>query len=756
MPSAPNTFRDLIEQANALAKEKKQVLALAHLYVLVLRGLKDKTATHEAAAARIEKEILPQLDRAARGYSNTQEVATFAWQDADRSYKQYARSLDGDPPLAESVLGWLLGVDFSDPSQKWCREACRRSGVVGANKESDDSTVPELGFGRPLAAPELKAISSEPLYGRNAELAKHLGLLTLALQQNAHYLLVGRPGVGKSYFLRHLLARAVSGQGGVSASGKQFLLFGRRDFLGSETENKERFGRLYTYLQQHPSAIPVFDELEHVLRYAPNLLEHFSAMFGGLLAGGGRTFILVCDSSIASSTPLLKGIRPCPLPAMAAADTRQMLLETHLPKLCEDNGLKIQPSAEALVDALLNTAPERYPGRFMPEIALHIADSTVNRARNRISFLKQEPLDAANVEDLWAHIVDEQGLNPEVFGTDPKAFYKNLKHKLVNKVIGQDHAVEQISSVLEMQSQRPPQRAPRGRFLFVGPPGVGKTELARSLAKELGYGDEGFFVFNMSEYSSESARTRFMGADPGYVGFSNTRTIYQCVRERPACVILLDEIDRSDASIQDILLSIMEGEGKDAEGQPVYFSQAIFVMTTNLGQEAVQAAYQDVTSGAMTREQLVEHFRDEQLRRLVLEGATDETEVAMQAEVDKLVSDAKAQFAAAQSSGDESQSIQALGRYADLKELRSRLERSIRTSPLDRALLDRIDFIFPFFPIKEPALLEKILNLKLKSFGWEDCPEDIRQAILAQAVAQRESVRPLERLIKRYLCKEAS
>jgi DNA polymerase III delta prime subunit len=481
------------------------------------------------------------------------------------------------------------------------------------------------------------------------------------------------------------------------------------DFLGSESENKERFGRLYTYLQQAPDVVPVFDELEHVLRHAPNLAEHFSAMFGSWLAGGGRTFILICDSNVASTTPLLRGVRPCPLPVLTHAATRQMLLEDRLPKLCDEHGLSVLPSPEALVDSLLNTAPQRYPGRFLPELALHVAESTINRARNRIEFLGQAPLGGAGIEDLWAHIVDEQGLNPEIFGKDPKEFYAKLRVRLTSKVIGQDHAVEQICSVLEMQAQRPPQRAPRGRFLFVGPPGVGKTELARSLAQELGFGDEGFFVFNMSEYSSESARTRFMGADPGYVGFSNTRTIYQCVRERPACVVLLDEIDRADASIQ---------------------------------------------NGKFSREELVQRFADEQLRRLVLEGASDETELAMQRELDQLVGAAKERFA--RSNADQTERLSAIDRYTELKEMRARLERSIRTSPMDRALMDRIDFIMPFFPIKERPLLERILDLKLAAFGWHDCPESIKTSILDQAIGQKESVRPLERLVKKYLCKEPS
>jgi ATP-dependent Clp protease ATP-binding subunit ClpA len=742
------TFRDLVKQANAKARTSEQVLALAHLYTVVLDELAPSGERYAAASTRINEQILPQLSKASRGYPKDQDVATFAWQDAERSYLQHSKGKATDNASAQSVLEWLLTVDFTDTSQKWCREACRRVGLLGAPQAGAEPTVPELGFGRPLDNGK-GALGG--LFGRDSELTKHLGFLTLALQQNSHYLLVGKPGVGKSYFLEHLLTRAASNS---VTSGRKFVLFGRRDFLGSEAENKERFGRLYAYLQQNPDTVPVFDELEHILRHAPNLAEHFSALFGSALAGGGRTFVLVCDSAVASSTPLLKGLRPCSLPPLPIPAARQMLLEERLPELVGRHEFGVEPSPEALVDALLNTAPQRYPGRFMPELALHLAESAINRARHRIQFLQQAPLTSATVEDLWAHVVEEQGLNPEIFGKDPKEFYANLRSRLDNKVIGQNHAVAQICSVLEMQAHRPPQRAPRGRFLFVGPPGVGKTELARSLAKELGFGDEGFFVFNMSEYSSESARTRFMGADPGYVGFSTTRTIYQCVRERPACVILLDEIDRADASIQDILLSIMEGEGKDAEGQPVYFSQVIFVMTTNLGQEAVQAAYADVLSGKRVRAEIVKLFADEQLRRLVLEGATDETELAMQKELDARINEEKGRFAAGRERGDSS--LDSIARYSDLKELRQRLERTVRTSPLDRALLDRIDFIMPFFPIKEPELLARILDLKLRSFGWEDCPAETKQEILSQAIAQQESVRPLERLVKKYLCKETT
>ncbi|HEX2733222.1 MAG TPA: AAA family ATPase [Polyangiaceae bacterium] len=753
-----NSFKDLYQDAAARARSSAQVLSLAHLYQVCLEDCTNAADPNwTKAAQRIGSEVLVQLDKKKLGHQPSDNVVNFQPQRAIKSYELFARDKGGgSASLADSVLEWLLKGDFTEEStQSACREICRRAGLVASKLDAGRPILQGLAFGESFAHSGVEQAKQAPMFGREAELQKHLGLLTLALRQKEHYLLVGKSGVGKSLFLRHLLATALANAqtlGLPNPNSLQFALFGRRDFVGSETENKERFGRLFSYLQQNPDVVPVFDELEHILRYAPKLAEHFSAMFGGALTGEGRTFVLACESSVASTTSLLKGIQSSPLPVLTAAATRQFLSERLLPDLCERYQLAVSPSAAEFTNAVLEQGPSRYPNRFFPDLAVHLATSAVNRARNRITFLQTPPESAVTIQDLWSHIADEQGLNPEVFGKDPKEFYAHLRQRLTSTVIGQDHAVNRICDVLESQANRPPQRAPRGRFLFVGPPGVGKTQLARSLAEGLGLGEEAFFVFNMSEYNSEAARTRFMGADPGYVGFNNTRTIYQAVRERPACVILLDEIDRSDASIQDILLSIMEGEGKDAEGQSVYFSQAIFVMTTNLGQEAVQAAYEQVRKGEIDRAELVKRFHDESLRRLVLEGAIDDAEIAMQGSVDRQISDTKRMFMEANNQGDDEAALGAVDRYSQLKGLRTRLQQAARHSPLDRALLDRVDFIIPFFPLKEEALLRRIMELKLKAFGWNDCPDATKEQILRAALAEKESIRPLERLIKKYLC----
>jgi ATP-dependent Clp protease ATP-binding subunit ClpA len=404
-------------------------------------------------------------------------------------------------------------------------------------------------------------------------------------------------------------------------------------------------------------------------------------------------------------------------------------------------------------DLLLNVARERYPGRFFPEIALYLCESAVGRARNRILFLKDPPLSELTIRDLWEHVAEDQSIGVELFGREPGDFYSKLRVQLSSDVIAQEQAIESVCRILCSQALRPPQRTPRGRFLFLGPPGVGKTELGRSLAKRLGLGEEAFFVFNMAEYSSEVARTRFMGADPGYVGYRSSRTIYDMVRARPSCVILLDEIDRSHSSIQDILLSMLEGEGKDADGNPAYFSQAIFILTTNQRQDSVCEAY--YRGKGQSRESLAKSFSDAVLRQLRIKGVLDVEEAKMRQYMEQELAAAREHFreeyASSQSIAKNGSCLPLLERYVALKELDERLKRVQLKTPLDQALLDRLDMIIPFFPIKERDNLSRILDQKLKQAGWEDCPSQIRETILTSAQRPEMSIRAVETMIKQLL-----
>jgi hypothetical protein len=219
-------------------------------------------------------------------------------------------------------------------------------------------------------------------------------------------------------------------------------------------------------------------------------------------------------------------------------------------------------------------------------------------------------------------------------------------------------------------------------------------------------------------------------------------------------VVLLDEIDRADASLQDILLGILEGEGKDSEGKSVYFSQAVFIMTTNLGQEAVERAYTDGIAGGKTREDLAAEFGDEQLRPLILAGLTDPAEDAMRRYLDVQIAGTKHAF---QPDGPEQESLGAVARLVELREIRQRLEAARRTSPLDRAFLDRLDIIVPFFPLLDGGLRKALLDLHLRRAGWPDCPEAVRESILARLAAETRpgettgpSVRAMQRLIEAH------
>ncbi|GJD19165.1 hypothetical protein RIVM261_041210 [Rivularia sp. IAM M-261] len=760
-------FRQLLQTTINQANQKspREIATLAHVLIYCLEQNHRYQSSYNNGNDTISL-VISELELAIKKYAvapgtsgRSEEnnlLLNYNLDQAVRSYEEFISNISQQKILTDNIIYWLLKGDFNDKFLKLCCKICREKGLdtLFLTPDFPDVKISELGFGTLIDNEWLDKPDEMPLFGRQADIEKHIGFLSLTIRQRRHYLLEGYRGVGKSLFLRSLIKTAIERwqrTGDQLLSNVRFILFEQKDFIYSEEDNRTRLTRLYQYLQANPQVIPIFDSFEGLLNQALSVHEIFTNLFGSILSTNGRTFVLVCRTEIALTSSLLEPIKSYTLSPLSPNASLE-IVSHKISELISRNGIPndFEPSKEEFCSLLINTASQRYPGRFFPEIALHLVESTINRAINRIFYLQHPPLDRILVADLWEHVAEEQSISTEILGKDPDEFYEKVQFNLKHQVIAQDAAVEKVCKVLQVMAKRPPRKAPRGRFLFVGPPGVGKTHLGRQLAINLGLGDEAFFIFNMSEYSSESARTRFMGADPGYVGYRSTRTIYDLVRSRPSCVILLDEIDRADASIQDILLSILEGEGKDAEGKIVYFSQAIFIMTTNQGQEQVEEFYyKTLDSENDSREQLAENFSDESLRKLILQGAVDETEIAMQKFLLTEINAVKNQFDASQDAFLESGD--AIERYIELKNTYNRLEYVQQKTPLDRAFLDRIDFVIPFFPIKEPQYLTKILNLTLEKYGWHNCPGSVSEQIISQALAEKQSIRCLERLVMKHL-----
>lgn len=764
-PEQRRAYREFLRRVMSRSWRRGQISCLGHLFAACLEA--GAGEGRRRAAERIRREVLPYTALSGPPPAGERIQATFDPRLAVESIDRFYRRRSPAPDIEEAFLTWLLVGDFTDGTEERCRELCRREGVtaesvageVGEAEGGGEGAAPagsrggdgEPGFGRRLGPDDLHRAPPEPLLGRDDDLARHLGFLETALLTGQHYVLEGAPGAGKTAFLPHLLRRALGRFARSSQDGLRrvrFVVFDGEDFAGSEEESKKRLERLYALLRREPHLVPVFDGFERLLDRTLHVHEHFLSVFGGMVAGRGRTFVVACRTGPAHTSELLRRVKKYPLAPLPAEATRQAV-ERRLGRLLVESEVRLDrgEGPEVFAGRLVELAAERYPGRAFPEIALYLAEAAVTRAKNRLLFEDGAAKGPPRLDfdrDAWRHVAEEQGLDLAVLGGDRETFYRNLRTRLGEEVMGQDHAVEALCRRLHRQAGLPPQTRPRGRFLFAGPPGVGKTALGRALARHLGLGEEAFFRFNMSEYSGEGARTRFLGADPGYVGFKATRTIYDQVRARPSCVVLLDEIDRCHASIQDILLSVLEGHGNDSEGRAVSFSQAIFLMTTNLGQEQVSAAYEKARRQGWSRERLAGEFTSDRLRRLILSGVTDETELAMAADLDARLEAAKDSYRRSASGG----ALEEIGTYLQLKELRRGFERVRRHSALDRAFLDRIDLIVPFFPLKEESVVERILDKELRVYGWPECPPEARQEILRRALKEEESVRPIQRLIR--------
>src|SRR5947207_5738374 len=247
--------------------------------------------------------------------------------------------------------------------------------------------------------------------------------------------------------------------------------------------------------------------------------------------------------------------------------------------------------------------------------------------------------DVAAVVTRWTGIPVEKMLEAE------RQRLKDMEQKLAERVVGQPEAVRAVSKAVRRSRAglKDPTR-PTGSFLFLGPTGVGKTELARALAEIL-FGDESLLLrFDMSEFQEPHTVSRLVGAPPGYVGYEEAGQLTERVRRRPYSVLLFDEIEKAHADVFNILLQILDdGRLTDAQGRTVDFKHTVVIMTSNLGAARIQDYARRGESFEELKAELMEvlrgSFRPEFINRIdeiiVFRALTDE----QLAEITKLLLD---------------------------------------------------------------------------------------------------------------------
>ena len=434
---------------------------------------------------------------------------------------------------------------------------------------------------------EVKAGRIDPLIGRKMEIERLLQVLCRRRKNNP--LLVGEAGVGKTalaeglaYLIEQKQVPEVLANAIVFSLDMGALLAGakyRGDF-------EARVKAVLKELAQIPNAILFIDEIHAIIGAgstqdsnmdASNLLKPALAK-GQLRCIGATTYeefrtifskdhalsrrfqkIDVVEPSIAETVLILQGLKPA--------------FEQHHEVTYTDEAFQ---AAAELSAKYINE-------RFLPDKAIDIIDEAGAAQRIRLPEKRVNPIDKNQIETIVAKMAR---IPEKTVSHDDKQVLQYLARDLKNMVFGQDNAIDVLVSAVKMsRSGLGLPDKPIGSFLFSGPTGVGKTEVAKQLAYALGVPLQ---RFDMSEYMEAHAVSRLIGAPPGYVGYEQGGLLTEAINKQPHCVLLLDEIEKAHRDIYNVLLQVMDaGKLTDNTGRSADFRNVILIMTTNVGAEAL-------------------------------------------------------------------------------------------------------------------------------------------------------------------------
>ncbi|PKW15772.1 ATP-dependent Clp protease ATP-binding subunit [Saccharopolyspora spinosa] len=538
----------------------------------------------------------------------------------------------------DSETGRLLSAAGAGPEALRAASQRPRTEQDQPRKDSDTPTLNQ--YGRDLTA-RARDGELDPVIGRADEIEQTVEILSRRTKNNP--VLIGEAGVGKTAIVEGLAQRIAAGEVPRVLSGKRVIQLDLSGMLAGTRyrgDFEERMTKVIDEISEHSTELIVFiDELHTVVGAggaegamdAGNMLKPRLAR--GELHVVGATTLDEYRKHIEKDPALERRFQPVQVPEPSVPDTVSILqglrehYEAHHQVHYTDDAVQ---AAAQLSDQYIND-------RFLPDKAIDLIDQAGARKRlsavapdgaelrSRIERLEQEK-DAAvaaeeyeqasalrdeineaqgelgrageagvlevTAEDIAEVVARATGVPVSRLTAAEKVRLQGLEQELHQRVVGQDDAVRALArAVRRSRSGLGDPDRPVGSFLFLGPTGVGKTELAKALAEAL-FGDEQRMVrLDMSEFQERHTASRLVGAPPGYVGHGEPGELTEAVRRHPYSVILLDEVEKAHPDVFNTLLQVLDdGRLTDGQGRTVDFTNTVLIMTSNLGSEVVSSA----------------------------------------------------------------------------------------------------------------------------------------------------------------------